>query len=325
MHPVIYYAIFLFIAKSCIQQSEVVEKMDVRDSIIHASIPGPAVVRSIVLYDSNATYNVQVPFQTIELISAKVAIFPNLGSRLQSWKYDNDSFSRIEMNSVYGVAQFFMDFDLTSGFVHPYTRNFYNKLRDADFVLYFERDSKSINEGTISYKRKKDITAKDILGQNIGFCRQWKLSEIEMHDGYVSMKKNAFGGFYLSVKKNSSNPFPEFIPIQSTQPNGSGECKIRDLNKLSSNNGGTAAIIWEAGGITYFIDIHGSIQSILEKLIEVSKHYNVDPTLGIYDAGGMAQKLKADSYYKIDVNKINKWCNANYVGAGYAYLIHQSY
>ena len=274
--------------------------------------------------------NIQKPFETKELHKASVTIFPNYGSRNHQLSYyiGNNSYSypnNYELKNVYGINQFFMDFDLTTGFVHPYTANFYNKLPKDGFVLYYERNPKYINQGEISYKRKKDLTVNDILGQNIGFCRQWKLSEIEILKEDVFMRKNNSGSYSMQVKSNTKNPYEPEIPIRSIQISKDGYYKMDQFNILSNLNGGTAVIIWETKTKEIlFLDIHGSIYSIINKLIDISNKYNVDPTLGIYDAGPMSQKLKADDNNSVFFSEVNSWCDYNYVGAGYAYNLKQN-
>ena len=93
---------------------------------------------------------------------------------------------------------------------------------------------------------------------------------------------------------------------------------------LSKYNGGTAVIIWEQRNKIYFIDIHSSINDIIECLIQVSEAYNLDPTLGIYDAAPMARKFKANSRSNISFDNVDKsTMKLDYVGAGYGYNIIQ--
>lgn len=255
----------------------------------------------------------QIPFKTKKLSTAQVTIFPNYGDR-----------HKLNIKTLYGVCginQFFMDFDLTSGYVHPYTVGFYHKSSPSDFILFFKRDSKRINRGEISYKRKKDLSPLDSLGQNIGFFRQWKLSDIDIENNKVKMKKNNFGSYYLQVKENSSNKYKPDIPIWSNQPTKNGYIDYSELNILSNHNGGTVVIIWETKNKEiYFIDIHSSINDIVECLIQVSEEYDLDPTLGVYDAAPMARKFKSNSKNNISFDNVDEsTMRRSYVGAGFGY------
>lgn len=267
--------------------------------------------------------NEQKPFKTRELSSAKVTLFPNLGTR----KCTNDTRFSSPLNQligVYGVNQFFMDFDLTTGFVHTYTKNMFNNLSPDGFVLQLTRDPVAINKATISYIRKKDLAPSDSLGINIGFCRQWRLSEIDIVENKVLLKRDPkLNRLFISPKQGTSNPYNDFVKIWSDQTIKEGYYDINSLNILSGTNGGTAVIIWETKqGEIRFIDIHGSIKDIITELQHIAAKYDVDPTLGVYDAAGMAQKMKADANHMVSFDEIDKWCGGQlWVGAGYGFDI----
>lgn len=258
----------------------------------------------------------QIAFKTKSLKSAKVKLFSNYGTRKKM--------GITSLESVFGINQFFMDFDMSTGFVHPYTSNFYKKLRESDFVLFLERDISKINEGVISYKRIKDLNQSDVLGQNVGFFRQWKLSEIDINENqYVNIKKTS-NGFCLQVKQTTNNPFKSYIPLWSKQTVKDGYVDYHQLNLLTNNNGGTVVIIWEVDGEIYFKDIHASIKDIINKLNFIRDKFLVDPVLGIYDAGPMARKFKSNSNNVVYFNEIQPFISSiSYVGAGFGYLINQ--
>ena len=259
----------------------------------------------------------QIPYETKELQSAKIKLFPNFRTR--------QSLNLNEINSVYGINQFFMDFDMTTGYVHDYTNNFYKKLRPNDFVLILNRDKSFINEGVISYIKVKNITLNDKLGQNIGFFRQWKLSEIDIKDSsLIMLKKSKDSYYFIQTKDNINNPFKGLIPLWSKLPQKNGFINIEQLNQLSNYDGGTVVILWENQNKIYFKDIHGSIKNIIQNLYTIKNKYKVDPILGIYDAGPMARKFKSNPENKVLLNEIsNKISTLWYVGAGFGYKIDQ--
>jgi hypothetical protein len=66
------------------------------------------------------------------------------------------------------------------------------------------------------------------------------------------------------------------------------------------------------------MDMHGSIADIIAEAIRIKNLYNVDPTIGIYDAGPFARKFKANEAGSVDFNYVNKLTGtAEFVGAGY--------
>ena len=291
------------------------EQEIINDSLIINSVPFKDTTPFITYWDLSNSQ--QIPYKTKKLTSAKVKLFTNYGNRKKQ--------DLTKLIDVYGINQFFMDYDFTTGYVHPYTQNFFKKLTPEDFILVIKRDESIINECQISYKKVKNLGSRDSLGQNIGFFRQWKLSDIDMNNNKVNVKTNGIGSYYLQVKKNSSNQFKPFIPLWSKQPTQEGYIDLSKLNKLNNNNGGTAVILWEnKANEVFFIDIHSSIKDIIECLVHVKNTYDVDPTLGIFDAAPMTRKFKADSNNCIDFKTVNiKTSKIWYVGAGFGYKINQ--
>jgi hypothetical protein len=257
----------------------------------------------------------QLPFKTKHLAYAEVKLFP---------RYQTRSALNIKsIDGIYGINQFFMDHDLTSGFVHPFTTNFFEKLPDNGYVLVFDRSLYRINQGRIYYKLKSDLSQpSDVLGQNIAFCRQWKLSEIDINGYYIMMKKSKYSSnsYCPQLKKESSNPYYPEIPIWSSY-NQEGYVDYRRLNSLTDYDGGTVVIIWTYNNQTLFTDIHGSIFEIIEEAKRIKTIYKVDPTIGIYDAGPFARKFKSTETGIVDFNHVNILTGTSeYVGAGYGYL-----
>lgn len=261
----------------------------------------------------------QSPFKTAEMLYYDVVFFPRSFVR-----------NHVQANKIgptFGVQQFFMDHDLTDGFVHSYTQNFHKWLPDSGFSLCFKRSSDKVNEAIAYYKRKSDLDANDILGQNMAFCRQWKLSEWDIvGDELIKMELCNFNKNCLcpQVKKDSKSKYKPEIPLWNSSKDNGGYHKINDLNSLDSYKGGTAVIMWEGGNHEVrFIDIHNSIKEILKCAINIRDRYKVDPSIGIYDAGSFGRKFRADKTNYLDFNYINsKTGSGKFVGAGYGVKIN---
>jgi hypothetical protein len=268
------------------------------------------------IYYWNFDNESQIPYKTKELRTAKIQLFPNYHTRT--------SLNIKEISDVYGINQFFMDFDMTTGYVHEFTNNFFKKLRDDDYVLILERDKTYVNEGVIYYKKVKNLKSDDKLGQNVGFFRQWKLSEIDIKDSkFVNFIKSD-GFYFLHVKENTTNPFNKYIPLWSSIPQKDGYIEYEKLNKLSDNDGGTAVILWEVDNEIFFTDIHSSISDIIKNLYYIKNTYNVDPILGVFDAGPMTRKFKSNQDGRVLFENIsNKISKISYVGAGFGYKLKQ--
>lgn len=269
-----------------------------------------------ILYHNRLNYpNTQVKFQTKEISYIPVKFF--------SKRTDRDALKTARIDNVYGVNQFFMDHDLTSGYVHPFTQNFLNMLDDNGFVMCFKRSPNRINEAIAYYKRKKDLDPNDILGENIAFCRQWKLSEINMKNDDVLLKTCKFNSRCncLQVKEGSDNPYSPEIPLWSTY-RSENYVDINELNKFGDFDGGSVVIIWENDNKEIlFKDIYGSIYDIITTAREIRDKYNTDPVIGIYDAGSYARRFQSNNGV-LDVELINRNTGTGkFVGAGYGYLI----
>jgi hypothetical protein len=258
----------------------------------------------------------QVKFQTKEISYIPVKFFPK--------RIDRDASNITDINNVYGINQFFMDHDLTSGYVHPYTQNFFNRLNDDGFVLCFRRSTNRINEATAFYKRKTDLGLDDVLGENIAFCRQWKLSEIDLKVNRILMKRCKFNSSCtcLQVISTSDNPYNPEIPLWSSNQK-EGYIAINELDDFGNFDGGTVTIIWESNNNNeiLFKEVHGSIQDIMTSAIEIRDKYNIDPVLGIYDAGSYARKFQSNNGV-LDFDIVDRNTGrGQFVGAGYGYLI----
>ena len=257
----------------------------------------------------------QFKFKSIISEKLDVKLIPN---------YENRKKQNIqEVSNIVGVCHFFLDHDLTSGYVHPYTLNFFNKLRPDDFVLKYTPSSNSIQEGSICYIRKKDIKEGDKLGKNLAFFRQWKLSEIDISGDKIRVAtcKYAHGYVCPQVKPNCLNPFKLEIPIANIFLN-EGYYSITNFSDFDRKNGGTAVIIWEdsVNNVVKFMDVHSSMQQIINEAIDIAKNYNVDPTIAISDAGLFSLKFKSDENYVLNTKVIDKVSDIPFVSAGFGYI-----
>jgi hypothetical protein len=261
----------------------------------------------------------QTSFESVVSNTLKVQLFPRNGRR--------DTLRIHTLNGIIGVTHFFMDHDLTTGYVHEYTKNFFKVLRDTDFVLKFHRSGNSPVIGFMSYIRKGSMQKSDTLGKNIAFFRQWKLSEIDYRGQGDNIEINLklcpppfTGCAYPRVKPGTTNPYPQEIPIW-VQSNLAGYLSLNKFEKLDQYNGGTAVIIWPENnsGQILFQDIHSSLSEIIRRAIEISQKYHTDPTIGVYDAGPMAHKFVANQLHELNADQFAPhlgWV----VGAGFGYV-----
>jgi len=268
-----------------------------------------------IIWDSiTASAHGQKAYYTYPSTSLRAKVFTNNGFRATS--------NVKSINNVVGVNHFFMDHDLVSGYVHPYTQNFFNKLRPTDFVGRFEWSSKEKNTGLFSWVQKKDLAPDDKLGQNLAFFRQWKLSEIAVSGSKVniqpcSYKKNCK---CMQVLKDKGNPYETEIPIPTTFAL-SGYQPLNMLNKLDQLNGGTATIIWlDNSGNIIFQDVHNSIEMIIAKARQVANEFGTDPTIAVGDAGPYSKKFFSNGANELDFAPVNALSKLNIAGAGIGYI-----
>ncbi len=212
---------------------------------------------------------------------------------------------------------------MTCGYVHEYTRNFYDRLRPDDYVLKFESNSKELNRGYISYIHKSEVKTDDVLGKNIASFRQWRLSEINLSGDSIKVAKCSYKTSCVcpQVVQTSTNPFKKEIPIWS-RFNRDGYFSLDNFNKLGKNDGGTVVIIWEiiSADSVLFMDLHGSLQEIINTAREIASQYKVDPTIAIGDAAPFAQKFRSNKNHNLKTLDINKLSKYPYAGAGFGYV-----
>jgi hypothetical protein len=274
----------------------------------------------IFLLDSNLVKNEETPFQSFVMEHAMVKLIPN--------KHFRDKLGIHQIKNITGVTHFFLDHDLTSGFVHPYTQNYFNKLSPDDFVLKFEPIKLNKTIGKISYVRKKSLTMDDKLGENVAYFREWKLSEIDWKykdtDILINVIKSSFSYFGYCPKAISTkdNSIIQQIPIL-VDAAYEGYNSLNKMGKLSAKLGGTVVIIWEdtVQHKILFQDIHSSWKAILLQAILISKKYHTDPTIAIGDAGPYSPKILANRNFNLNTNLIDDlFYSSEWFGAGFGYV-----
>ena len=245
-----------------------------------------------------------------------IRIFPNYGTRKKNGVK--------EINKITGVNHFFMDMDLTTGYVHEYTRNFFNKLRPDDYVMRYIPGEDSLM-GLMSFIQKKDTGPNDVLGKTIAFFRQWKLSELNIKGSgtntQIELKACSYNALCMcpAVKQKSSNPFKTEVPFWHSGKSP-GWVEISKLNKTGKFDGGNVVLIWNFKGNTWFQEMHGSLQQVLGKALALKNLCGCDPVLAISDSGPMAASFKSNKDFVLETKQIDQLDNIEYVGAGYGYF-----
>lgn len=267
-----------------------------------------------VVYNCAAAPNGDHAFRTVPAKKLHVKLIPNLETR-----------AKLKMKVIpkmIGVHQFFLDHDLVSGFVHPFTQRMYDDLRPNEYVLKFTANNSIKNTGIISYIHKSELDKNDILGKNIAYFRNWRLSEIEykINNGVVYFKSKPcnFNKRCACPETNRTGNMKQ-IPVWHKAE--SGYFSVNKFKAFGAFDGGTVALIWEVKNEIFFQDIHSSWKEILERAIEISKKYNTDPTIAISDAGPLANKVRANLKHELTTSSIDALAPlGKRFGAGYGYV-----
>jgi hypothetical protein len=267
-----------------------------------------------VVYNCAAAPNDDHAFRTVPAKKLHVKLIPNLETR-----------AKLKMKVIpkmIGVHQFFLDHDLVSGFVHPYTQRMYDDLKPNEYVLKFTANNSIKNTGIISYIHKSELDKNDILGKNIAYFRNWRLSEIEykINNGLVYFKSKPcnFNKRCACPETNRTGNMKQ-IPVWHKAE--SGYFSVNKFKAFGAFDGGTVALIWEVKNEIFFQDIHSSWKEILERAIEISKKYNTDPTIAISDAGPLANKVRANLKHELTTSSIDALAPlGKRFGAGYGYV-----
>lgn len=243
-----------------------------------------------------------------------IRLVPNTGNRKKR--------GMVKMDSVYGVNHFFLDFDLTSGFVHRYSENFYKWALPDQFVLKYSPSNYDREKGTMRWVRKSSVLPTDTLGKNLAFFRQWKLSEIDWENQKVELKPCGFNSMCgcPQIKQESTSPFKKEFPIGDLNYR-KGKKNLEKLQSLDLVSGGTVLFIWEKEGKVFFCDQHGSLSDIFKKAIEIQEKHQVDPTIAVGDAGPFCRKVKANKNHILNTTKIKALARGENFGAGFGYMV----
>ena len=242
-----------------------------------------------------------------------IRLIPNTQNR------DDRNLKKID--SVYGINHFFLDYDLTSGFVHKFSKNFFKWSRPDQFVFKFYPSSYNPEKGLLKWVRKKDLLSSDTLGKNIGVFRQWKLSEIDLTNGKIKLNNCSFNGYCgcPQINQSSKSPFKKEFPLAASVKK-KGIININKLTTLDILSGGSVIFIWKKEGTIFFCDQHGSLNDIFSKAIEIKEKYDVDPTITVGDAGPFCRKIKANSNNILETSKIKGISPGPNFGAGFGYM-----
>lgn len=247
-----------------------------------------------------------------------IRIFPNNQSRRQM--------GINEVKNITGVNHFLLDMDLVSGYVHDYTRNFFNRLRPDDFVMRYQPSEDDSTTGIMTFVRKKDLGPGDILGKTIAFFRQWKLSELvmEMRNGdiYIKVKPCSYAPQLCvcpEVKASSGNPFSVEVPLWHKGV-GNGFQPLSALNKTGRYDGGNVVLIWEYGNNIWFQEMRGSLSQVIEKALDIQEICSCEPVLAISDSGPMSAGVKSNDDFVLNTTPIDTLEDEPLIGAGYGYF-----
>lgn len=262
-----------------------------------------------VIYDSIPSPDGQWGFQTIPATSQRVKLVPNIQTC--------ETLGLNHINNIFGVNQFLLDMDLSNGFVHRYTTNFFNQLSLDEYVLKYEKIAGKELEGIIRFIRKKDLKTTDTLGKNLAYFRQWHLSEIVNGDS-VEMQPCGYAKSYLCPQAKSNHYKEIAISNYDGKP---GFQSFTKFNKLSDTDGGTVCIIWEdiASGEIFFKDVHGSLSRIINEAKKIATTENTDPVIAISDAGIVSRKFRAENFV-LDLSPIKQLAPHSLIAAGYGYV-----
>jgi hypothetical protein len=266
-----------------------------------------------VVYNCSSAPNGDHAFRTVPAKKLCVKLIPNLETK-----------AKLKMKVIpkmIGVHQFFLDHDLVSGFVHPFTQRMYDDLKPNEYVLKFTATNSLKNIGNISYIHKSELKKNDILGKNIAYFRNWRLSEIEykINNGVVYFKSKPCN-FNKRCACPESNRTGNMKQIPVWHKAESGYLSVDKFKAFGAYDGGTVSLIWEVKNEIFFQDIHSSWKEILERAIEISKKYNTDPTIAISDAGPLANKVRANAKHELSTARIDALApSGKRFGAGYGY------
>ena len=225
----------------------------------------------------------------------KVSVYGTRGERANQ---------NININSK-GSIMHFLDQSPETGYIHKNTKNYYNKLKDDDYVGYL----KSNGDGTYSvqYKPRKEFN-KDNLYKNTFLVRQVKFDDIDFN---TKVKDHNFSGHTYPTLKGTTEVA---LPISSDP----------DENVYDYSSGQSVVFIFKYKGKIRYQHFAGSSNEIKKEGQDIKKMYNLGDKalrIGVADAGSYSSSISG----KITNDKLNSkdygYYNLNSgTGAGMAIL-----
>jgi hypothetical protein len=205
----------------------------------------------------------------------KVAIYGTRGERANQ---------NIDINSK-GSIMHFLDQSPETGYIHENTRNYYNKLKDDDYLGYLK--SNGDNTYSVQYKPRKEFN-KDNLYKNTFLVRQVKFDDIDFN---TKVKDDNFSGHTYPTLKGTTQAA---LPISSDP----------DENVYDYSSGQSVVFIFKYKGKIRYQHFAGSRNEIKKEGQEIKKLYNLaDKALriGVADAGSYSSSISG----KITNDKLN--------------------
>jgi len=225
----------------------------------------------------------------------KVSVYGTRGERANQ---------NININSK-GTIMHFLDQSPETGYIHKNTKNYYNKLKDDDYVGYLK--SNGDNTYGVQYKPKKEFN-KDNLYKNTFIIRQVNFDDIDFNK---KVKDDNFSGHTYPTLKGTTQAA---LPISSDP----------DENVYNYSSGQSVVFIFKYKGKIRYEHFAGSSNEIKKEGQDIKKLYNLDDKtlkIGLADAGSYSSAISG----KITNDKLNSkdygYYNPNTgTGAGMAIL-----
>ena len=225
----------------------------------------------------------------------KVSVYGTRGERANQ---------NIDINSK-GSIMHFLDQSPETGYVHENTRNYYEQLKDDDYLGYLK--SNGDNTYSVQYKPRKEFT-KDNLYKNTFLVRQVKFDDIDFN---TKVKDDNFAGHTYPTIKGTTQAA---LPISSDP----------DENVYDYSSGQSVVFIFKYKGKIRYQHFAGSRNEIKKEGQDIKKMYNLGDKalrIGVADAGSYSSSISG----KITNDKLNSkdygYYNRNEgTGAGMAIL-----
>ena len=195
----------------------------------------------------------------------KVSIYGTRGERANQ---------NIDINSK-GSIMHFLDQSPLTGYVHENTRNYYEQLKDDDYLGYLK--SNGDNTYSVQYKPRKEFT-KDNLYKNTFLVRQVKFDDIDFN---TKVKDDNFAGHTYPTIKGTTQAA---LPISSDP----------DENVYDYSSGQSVVFIFKYKGKIRYQHFAGSRNEIKKEGQDIKKMYNLGDKalrIGVADAGSYSSSI----------------------------------